>query len=260
MSARDDILNRLRGTLQRADLPFPPVNPRPLTAATRMTVTNAGGTDRELAARFGAELEKLHGSYEIVGSMAEARLALMNCLLRWASEAEAGKRGPRPETGQERTVLAWAPERLPVTGVAETLTDMEFGFIAPDSVLTAEARERIRHIRYGVTGVEAAFASTGSMMMVAGPGTNRSASLLPLRHIALIPTSRLYPTMESWLAELREVDRLTETLRQAANWSMITGPSKSADIGGELTLGVHGPKFVHAILFSDNSSATDEHR
>lgn len=260
MSARDEILNRLRSTLQRADLPFPPLNPHPLTTATRMTVTHAEGSSWDLAARFGAELEKLHGSYEVVESMAEARLALMNRLLLWASEAEAGRRGPRPATGQERTVLAWAADRLPVSGVGETLTDMEFRFVAPDSLLTPEERARVRHIPYGVTGVEAAFASTGSMMMVAGPGVNRAASLLPFRHIALIPTSRLYPTIEAWLAELRDDGRLTETLRQAANWSMITGPSKSADIGGELTLGVHGPKFVHAILFDDGGAATDEHR
>ena len=261
MSARDDILTRLRDTLRRADLPFPPANPRPLSATERMTVTGAEGDGLDLAARFGRELEQLHGTYEVVESMAEARMALMSRLLAWAAEAEASRRGPRRETGQERTVLAWAPDQLPVTGVADALTDMEFGFVAPDSVLTADERERVRHIRYGVTGVTAAFASTGSMMMVAGPGTNRSASLLPIRHIALIPTSRLYPTMEAWLAELRDDGRLVDTLRQSANWSMITGPSKSADIGGELTLGVHGPKFVHAILFDDEQSpATDEHR
>ncbi|MEZ4714575.1 MAG: LUD domain-containing protein [Caldilineaceae bacterium] len=184
MSTRDDILTRLRGTLRRADLPFPPANPRPLTTAERMTVTRAEGDGLALAARFGTELEKLHGTYEVVETMAEARMALMSRLLAWAAEAEAGRRGPRPATGQERTVLGWAPDRLPVTGVADALADMEFGFIAPGSVLTAEERERVRHIRYGVTGVTAAFASTGSMMMVAGPGSNRSASLLPIRHIA----------------------------------------------------------------------------
>ncbi|MEZ4612716.1 MAG: LUD domain-containing protein [Caldilineaceae bacterium] len=114
---------------------------------------------------------------------------------------------------------------------------MEFGFIARQAALTAEERERAGHIRYGVTGVTAAFASTGSMMMAAGPGANRSASLLPIRHIALHPHQPyFYPTMEVRLAESRD-GRLVDTLRQSANWSMITGPSKSADIGGELTLG-----------------------
>ena len=41
MSTRDDILTRLQGTLRRADLPFPPANPRPLSATERMTVTRA---------------------------------------------------------------------------------------------------------------------------------------------------------------------------------------------------------------------------
>jgi L-lactate utilization protein LutC len=72
---------------------------------------------------------------------------------------------------------------------------------------------------------------------------------LPFRHIALIPFARLYPTMEDWLHEQRQQDKLVNYLRAHANLAMISGPSKSADIEMNLTLGVHGPKFVHAILF-----------
>jgi L-lactate utilization protein LutC len=102
--------------------------------------------------------------------------------------------------------------------------------------------------------VEAAFASTGSMLMIADEGASRAASLLPFRHIALIPFSRLYPTLEAWLAAQRAAGDLADRLRSRANWTLITGPSKSADIESNLTLGVHGPKFVHAILFEHASS------
>jgi L-lactate utilization protein LutC len=96
------------------------------------------------------------------------------------------------------------------------------------------------------------------MLMLTGPGVNRAASLLPFRHIALIPFSKIYPTMEHWLAEQREDGRLVDTYRSRANVSLITGPSKSADIEMALTLGVHGPKFVHAILFDDSPIDFDD--
>jgi L-lactate dehydrogenase complex protein LldG len=123
--------------------------------------------------------------------------------------------------------------------------------VAAAALDTPEERDEVRFIRYGLTGVEAAAAATGSMIMLAGPRTSRAASLLPLRHIALIPFSRLYPTMEDWLAARRAAGQLDRLLRESANLTLITGPSKSADIEFHLTLGVHGPQVVHAILFED---------
>ncbi len=79
------------------------------------------------------------------------------------------------------------------------------------------------------------------MIVPSGPTTSRVASLLPFRHMALIPFERLYPTMESWLREQREANTLADFLREHANVAMISGPSKSADIEMNLTLGVHGP-------------------
>jgi len=251
MTARDDILNRLRENLARPDLRFPPERTEPLTAATRMTVTRAEGDLPRLAERFGRELETLHGSYEIVGSAVEARLTVINRIRGWMLEEAANRKGVRPHTGQEESILSWDPDALPVPGLREAFADLNMQLVTPSSLDTPEERDAIRFIRYGLTGVEAAAAATGSMIMLAGPQTNRVASLLPLRHIALIPFSRVYPTIEDWLAERRAAGQLDRLLRERANLTLITGPSKSADIEFHLTLGVHGPQFVHAILFED---------
>src|SRR5690349_3843182 len=102
MTARSEILTKLRAALTRADRHFPPQATAPLMAETRMTVTAAEGNKLELAQRFGAELERLHGSFEIVESVAEARLALINRLLTWMAEEKASQKGAILESGQDR--------------------------------------------------------------------------------------------------------------------------------------------------------------
>lgn len=256
VSARDEILGRLKAALARPNLAYPPREAPPLTRAQRMSVTNLSGGAPEMAARFSAELTKLAGSCEYVESPAEARMALVNHLLRWQDEEEAAAKGARLKTGQEKQVLAWSPATLPLEHVAEALIDVGLRVVAPKSLHTKEEREAVRHIRYGITGVEAAFATTGSILVASGAETSRVASLLPFRHVALIPMSRLYPTIETWLAEQRDKD-LPAFVRGHASLNLITGPSKSADIEQNLTRGVHGPKFIHAILFDDAAEAGD---
>lgn len=249
MTARDDILHKLRETLARPDLPFPPSAPAPLTGAERMAVTHAEGDQRALAERFGIELQKLHGTFQIVDSVPEARMALIGQLLAWAEEEQQTRKGAQLNTGQERQVLSWDPGILPVPALCEALSDLEFELVIPGDLADDAERAAVRYIRYGVTGVEAAFATTGSILMKADAQTNRVASLLPFRHIALIPFNCLYPTLEAWLHMQRTAGTLIDLYREHANLTLISGPSKSADIEMNLTLGVHGPKYVHAILF-----------
>lgn len=252
MSARDEILSRLTATLARHDLAFPPHDARPLARDERMTVTSGPTAPMDLAQRFGEELEALHGSYEIVATVPGARMACVNRIMSWIDKEKSERRGMALKTGQEMDVLGWHPEQLALPGIEEVLEDVGLRLVTPESVDSAEDRDAIRLIRFGITGVEAAFASTGSMMMASSEaGANRIASLMPFRHLALIPFSKLYPTPEAWMAELRQFGNFTDWIRSHANLSMITGPSKSADLEGNLTLGVHGPKFVHAVLFDD---------
>ncbi|MEZ4706168.1 MAG: LUD domain-containing protein [Caldilineaceae bacterium] len=252
MSARDDILTRLRGALTQPTLRFPPPNPQPLSAEERLTVTAAEGDLPMLAACFARELEALHGEALIVETPVAARMALINMLLGWMEEAKAKRTGAFFESGQEQCVLSWDVEALPIAGIGDTLKDIGLTVVTPEEMHNAETRAATRYIQYGLTGVEAAFATTGSMLMASSmAGVNRAASLLPLRHVALIPFSRVYENVEAWLREKRTRGILVKTFKENANLTLISGPSKSADIEGNLTLGVHGPKFVTAILFND---------
>ncbi len=251
MSARDAILSKLRATLAQPDLRFPPPAPEPLTDATRMTVTSAVGDMPTLAHRFGQELTVLHGSYEVAETPTEARLSLLSRIVAWMEQEAAAQKGTVVKTGQERSVLAWDADLLPVGGLEDAFHDMGLALVSPATLYDSASREPVRSIRYGISGVEAAFAATGTMLMKSGPGLSRAASLLPYYHIGLVPFSRLYATAEDWLAERREAGTLVDLLRTHANLTLITGPSKSADIEMALTLGVHGPKFVHVILFDD---------
>jgi L-lactate dehydrogenase complex protein LldG len=83
----------------------------------------------------------------------------------------------------------------------------------------------------GITDVEAAIAETGSIIVASGPHAPRATAMVPPLHIALLKWSQLVP-------DLLDLPPLNTT---AASRTIISGPSKTADIEGILITGVHGP-------------------
>jgi len=248
MPARDEILNRLRTALHQPELRFPRPETRRLTADERMTVGRAEGDRWALAWRFGEELATLHGTFEIVETVAEARMAAIGRLQTWVAEDLAARRTEQPG---DRDVLIWSPEELPIDGLTPALSDLDFRVIEPVNLHDPDERARVRYARSGITGVDGAFAATGTVVLGAGPHKSRTASLTPFRHLLLIPISRIYPTVEAWMAKMRQDGTLTDYLRESRNVALISGPSKSADLEGIMIMGVHGPKIVHAVIFDD---------
>lgn len=111
-------------------------------------------------------------------------------------------------------------------------------------ICDAQDDETLFRVDAALTGVEAAVAEYGSIACESGAGQARGASLIPPTHIALVPASRIVPD----LCDLFD-DARAGTV--PAGISIITGPSKTADIEGVLVNGVHGPKTVHAICVRD---------
>ena len=91
----------------------------------------------------------------------------------------------------------------------------------------------------GITGADFAIADTGTLVLLSGPEQPRLTSLLPPVHIAILEKESIVPNIHALFARLgksyENYDKLCSCI------SFITGPSRTADIELNLTLGVHGP-------------------
>jgi len=216
--------------------------PSPLSGAHAEVMPTADWDAATLIERFVQALDRLCVSWEIAESAVVARLTLVTRL---------------QEEGVKQ-VLTWAAGQLPIGGVLEALEVLGIGAVTP-ALPTPEARLRpqdldqrrryllgIEAISVGLTGADAAFAATGTLLLNSGPGRPLLVNQLPRRHIVLLPASRIYPSLEGWLAKQPRVSG-----RQAIPitiQSFITGPSRSADIEATPAFGIHGPSRLHVIV------------
>jgi len=215
---RDAFLARVRSGIARSTLPdAPETDPGPL-------VPDLPAVD--LVERFAAALETVSGTLHTGQGLA-------------ALDQIVDRYGPGP-------LLSWDGKELPIPGAEQHLIDS--GCSRVDGVVPSAADGRLDHqrgsfdVKYGLTGAEAAFAETGSIVIRSGPGRPRMASLIPLIHIVLLRADRIRRSPMHWLAA-PESDAAG-----AANVVYITGPSRTADIEQQINLGVHGPRELHIIL------------
>lgn len=141
--------------------------------------------------------------------------------------------------GADTAVMAWDWRYLPA--------GLEAFFASRGVAVSADLRDTA--IRVGITGVDAALATTGSLAVSSGEGKPRAASLLPAIHVAVVRESQLIPDLEAFFESQRAVG--LDAFRARANTVIITGGSRTADIAQELIQGAHGPIEVHVILIAE---------
>jgi L-lactate utilization protein LutC len=100
-----------------------------------------------------------------------------------------------------------------------------------------------------VTAVQAAVAETGSLVCTSGPNLWRGLSLIPPAHIAVIQENQIVPDLMDLMGGLA-------TTNIPASVTLISGPSKTADIENILITGVHGPGQVHALVIPESACAS----
>ena len=126
---------------------------------------------------------------------------------------------------------------------AEGVADQPYSYaVASGGALAGETlaglrfdvtRDTAEAAKVGISEVEWAIAATGTLVTDATAVERRLVSTLPPIHIALLSTTAIEADMAAVFtkADPRRINYL----------SMITGPSRTADIERVLTIGVHGP-------------------
>jgi L-lactate dehydrogenase complex protein LldG len=159
----------------------------------------------------------------------EARALGIELFVEWSADAARDRVG---KLTSGKRVLAWNPDRLPY----------KCGAVLTGAVLGSAPRAEQARAEIGVTGCHGAIAETGSLALLSGPGCSRAVSLLPPVHLALVRRGDLFATMGDFFTAR------ADAMAQAASCTVITGPSRTADIELSLTIGVHGPGKVVIIL------------
>ncbi|MBK8903904.1 MAG: lactate utilization protein [Anaerolineaceae bacterium] len=214
MSSREAILGKLR---ERSEAPFPAAAPPQ--------------EHRHVVPLADTSAEGLYGRF-----VQEATKAV--CIIHEAESSEAAIAAVLQIVGEDTAVSSWSPEHIPLPGLAEALDKAHIARVGQDA-----------SVRVGLTGVDAALAATGSLVILSGNGRFRASSLLPPVHIAVLTASQIVPDLESWCAAQAWTAGLEQT-RQHSNIAIITGPSRTADIAMQLVLGMHGPGELHLVLLT----------
>ena len=105
-------------------------------------------------------------------------------------------------------------------------------------------RDHSGGLEVGVAWAVRGLADTGTCVVESSNEDVRLATMLPETSVLLIRACDILPGTENSAEVLREAFSKPEPEFLA----YISGPSRTADIERVLTLGVHGPLFLHAVL------------
>lgn len=103
------------------------------------------------------------------------------------------------------------------------------------------------HAEIGLTTCEALIARHGSILVSNGQSSGRRLSIYPPVHIVIADSGQVCMDIKDGLAFLQARYQQIPSMI-----SLITGPSRTADIEKTLVLGAHGPKALYLLLLENN--------
>ncbi len=99
----------------------------------------------------------------------------------------------------------------------------------------------------GITRCEYLIARFGSVLVSSGLDSGRRMFVFPESHIVVAYTSQVVSELQDALVEMRK--RYRENF--PSQMTVITGPSRTADIEKTLIMGAHGPRELYVFVIDD---------
>ncbi len=213
--ARADILANIRSALGRTEKA--PVATPPSSA--RVPPRTPGNKNAEID-QLMAEVGMLGAKTRRIASQEELRRALADML------------------ADERITRATLCERPEITKLAipSALEELGIALVPPHA-----DRWALATCDLGITGVDGALPETGTLLLRSTPEQPRLVSLLPRVLLAILRPSALCADLHQAL----------DGARDAGQFVLVTGPSRTADIELTLTIGVHGPGALYVWCVED---------
>ncbi|RLD60658.1 MAG: hypothetical protein DRJ05_04215, partial [Bacteroidetes bacterium] len=123
--------------------------------------------------------------------------------------------------------------------IKETLANTGIPFISLESEFT--------QMDVGITYCEYLIARLGSIMISSRQTSGRRLNVYPENHIVIARSSQIVPDLKDALNNIKEKykDNFPSMI------SVITGPSRTADIEKTLVMGAHGPRELYVFLIDE---------
>ena len=205
------------------------------TAADAEQLFRSASAKDHLIEKFQTEFELVSGEFFRASSNEDAVRSLCELIQSAGVQTVAISDHAICEHLQLRKILQTA---LPEIQVYQESIDSE------SSYERRHLKRTLSHSQLSVTGAEFLIAESGTFVVIAGTQASRQISLLPDIHVVLATPQQIYPN----LAEAFQVIQKEGRTHPGSAITLITGPSRTADIEKVLIKGVHGPTRIVTIM------------
>lgn len=123
------------------------------------------------------------------------------------------------------------------------------GYLEAAKVPYQADRERITDAKTAITLCETLVARLGSVMVSSAQLSGRRLAAYPEVHLVVAYASQMVPDLKEALAKFRK----KYESRMPSMITLITGPSRTADIEKTLVIGAHGPRELYVFFIDDRS-------